>query len=141
MLKHTSVCAADLISPEPQPFKWRMGVKPLDDDKWLLVDRHRNADLDEIGRLIDAQRDEIIYSESSARAGCEELSGEVLRHLRQKPELRSLTINRDPGHAPIEAIRRVTLDSSSTIETGMRSCWKWSYMFPLCAYHGMSFMA
>ena len=116
MLKHTPVCAADLISPEPQPFKWRMGVKPLDDDKWLLVDRHRNADLDEIGRLIDAQRDEIIYSEPSAQAGCEELSGEVLQHLRQKPELRSLTINQDRDQAPIEAIRRVIQEDICLLE-------------------------
>tara|TARA_B100000579_G_scaffold437396_1_gene466560 strand:+ start:1910 stop:2806 length:897 start_codon:yes stop_codon:yes gene_type:complete len=116
MLKHTPVCAADLISPDPQPFKWRMGVKPLDNDKWLLVDRHRDAELEEIGRLIDAQRDEIIYSEPSALAGCEELSGEVLRHLRQRPDLETLTINQDRHQAPIEAIRRVVQEDLCLLE-------------------------
>ncbi|MBM45524.1 MAG: hypothetical protein CL458_04620 [Acidimicrobiaceae bacterium] len=116
MLKQTPVCAADLISPEPQPFKWRMGVKPLDNNNWLLVDQYRDADLKEIGRLIDTQRDEIIYSEPSAQAGCEELSGEVLRHLRQKPDLENVTINQHNDYTPIEAIRRIVQEDLCLLE-------------------------
>ena len=48
MLKHGSISAADLISPDPHPFKWRMGVKPLNLEQWLLVDQERDTDLEEI---------------------------------------------------------------------------------------------
>jgi len=116
MLKQAPVCAADLISPDAEPFKWRMGVKPLDDDKWLLVDQYRDADLEEIGRLIDSQREEIIYSEPSSYPGCEELSNEVLRHLRQKPGLETVTIDNDPHCASIEAIRRVIQEDLCLLE-------------------------
>ena len=59
-----------------------MGGKPLDLAQWLLVDQERDTDLAEIGQLIDAHRDEIIYCEPSAYEGCDELSIEVLQHLR-----------------------------------------------------------
>jgi hypothetical protein len=93
-----------------------MGVKPLDLDKWLLVDHERDADLEEIGRLIDDHRDEIIYFEPSALPGCEELSNEVLHHLQQKHELNTLRINQQPNHTPIEAIRRVVQEDLCLLE-------------------------
>ena len=116
MLKHSSISAADLISPDPHPFKWRMGVKPLNLEQWLLVDQERDTDLEEIGQLIDAHRDEIIYCEPSSYEGCDELSIEVLQHLQQIDHLKTLKIDQQEGQAPIETIRRVVQEDLCLLE-------------------------
>ena len=116
MLKHSSISAADLISPDPHPFKWRMGVTPLNLEQWLLVDQERDTDLEEIGQLIDAHRDAIIYCEPSAYEGCDELSIEVLQHLQQIDHLKTLKIDQQEGQAPIETIRRVVQEDLCLLE-------------------------
>ena len=90
MLKTPPLKAVDLVAVDPEPFKWRMGVRPLNLDQWLLVDEDRVADLNEIGALIDNCRDEIIYCEPSAVAACQELAAEVVEHLRRVSGLSSM---------------------------------------------------
>ena len=41
MIENGSITAAGLISSDPDPFKWRMGVKPLELANWLLLDEQR----------------------------------------------------------------------------------------------------
>ena len=115
MLNNGSVAAADLITADPEPFKWRMGVKPLELNDWLLVDDQRTADLEEIGRLIDSHREETIYCQSSALKGCEELATEVLQHLRQLPGLESIELDKQ-NMSLIEAVRRVIQEDVCLLE-------------------------
>ena len=70
MIENGSITAAGLISSDPDPFKWRMGVKPLELANWLLLDEQRARELEEIGLLIDRYRDDIIYCESNAIPVC-----------------------------------------------------------------------
>ena len=60
MINDGSITAASLISADPDLFKWRMGVKPLDLANWLLLDEQRSTELEEIGQLDDRYRDDII---------------------------------------------------------------------------------
>tara|TARA_B100001013_G_scaffold223483_1_gene136644 strand:+ start:1506 stop:2396 length:891 start_codon:yes stop_codon:yes gene_type:complete len=107
MLKTPLLKAADLVAVDPEPFKWRMGVRPLNLDQWLLVDEDRVADLNEIGALIDNHRDEIIYCEPSAVAACQELGAEVVEHLRHVSGLSSIELDQQPGVPVIESTRRL----------------------------------
>ena len=73
MIKNGSITAAGLISSDPDPFKWRMGVKPLELFlvNWLLLDEQRPVrELEEIGQLIDRYRDDIIYCEQNVLYQC-----------------------------------------------------------------------
>ena len=107
MLKTPLLKAADLVAVDPEPFKRRMGVRPLNLDQWLLVDEDRVADLNEIGALIDNHRDEIIYCEPSAVAACQELGAEVVEHLRHVSGLSSIELDQQPGVPVIESSRRL----------------------------------
>ena len=92
MLKRLPLTAADLISVDPEPFKWRMGVRPLNLDQWLLVDENRDAELNEIGAIVDRHRDEIVYCEPDATPACDCL-------LYTSPSPRDLSTSRMPSSA------------------------------------------
>tara|TARA_Y100001970_G_scaffold164592_1_gene201132 strand:- start:5416 stop:6309 length:894 start_codon:yes stop_codon:yes gene_type:complete len=115
MLNNGPITAASLISSDPDPFKWRMGVKPLELANWLLLDEQRSNELEEIGQLIDRYRDNIIYCEPSATQACEELAAEVLEHLRHLPGLASIDIDKRPASL-IEAIRRIVQEDVCVLE-------------------------
>ena len=114
-MNHGLVTAASLLSPDPEPFRWRMGVKPLNLANWLLLDEERSSDLEEIGQLIDRCRDDIIYCEPSAVQSCEELAEEVLRYLRRIPEHRSVGLDKQCPSL-IEAIRRIIQEDICVLE-------------------------
>ena len=92
-----------------------MGVKPLNLEQWLLVDQERDTDLEEIGQLIDAHRDEIIYCQPNAIQVCEELATEVLQHLRQIPGFASIDLDKH-SLSLIEAIRRIIQEDICVLE-------------------------
>ena len=52
--------AADFVRDEPDPFHWRMGVRPLELDKWLIKDARFEVDLAELRLQLVERRDEII---------------------------------------------------------------------------------
>ena len=115
MINDGSITAASLISADPDPFKWRMGVKPLDLANWLLLDEQRSTELEEIGQLIDRYRDEIIYCQPNAIQVCEELATEVLQHLRQIPGFASIDLDKQ-SLSLIEAIRRIIQEDICVLE-------------------------
>ena len=116
MLNRSSLTAADLISTDPQPFNWRMGVRPLRLEQWLLVDADRDADLNDINAIIDRHRDEIIYCEPTAAAACKELATLVSEHLRQVPQLSKVELNSRPDMHIIEATRRLVQEDICLLE-------------------------
>ncbi|MCS5687991.1 MAG: DUF3445 domain-containing protein [Acidimicrobiales bacterium] len=116
MLNRSSLTAADLISTDPEPFKWRMGVRPLRLEQWLLVDADRDADLNEINAIIDRHRDEIIYCEPTAAAACKELATLVIEHLRHVPQLNKVELNSRPDMHIIEATRRLVQEDICLLE-------------------------
>ena len=67
--------AADFIHDEPDPFHWRMGVHPLELDKWLIKDGRFEVDLAELRLQLAKRRDEIIYCEE----GFEERAQKFMR--------------------------------------------------------------
>ena len=115
MINDGSITAASLISADPDPFKWRMGVKPLDLANWLLLDEQRSSELEEIGQLIDRYRDDIIYCQPNAIQVCEELATEVLQHLRQIPGFASIDLDKQ-SLSLIEAIRRIIQEDICVLE-------------------------
>ena len=115
MINDGSITAASLISADPDPFKWRMGVKPLDLANWLLLDEQRSTELEEIGQLIDRYRDDIIYCQPNAIQVCEELATEVLQHLRQIPGFASIDLDKH-SLSLIEAIRRIIQEDICVLE-------------------------
>ena len=115
MINDGSITAASLISADPDPFKWRMGVKPLDLANWLLLDEQRSSELEEIGQLIDRYRDDIIYCQPNAIQVCEELATEVLQHLRQIPGFASIDLDKH-SLSLIEAIRRIIQEDICVLE-------------------------
>ena len=115
MIENGSITAAGLISSDPDPFKWRMGVKPLELANWLLLDEQRARELEEIGQLIDRYRDDIIYCESNAIPVCEELATEVLQHRRQIPGFELADLD-DQAPSVIEAIRRIIQEDICVLE-------------------------
>ena len=115
MINDGSITAASLISADPDPFKWRMGVKPLDLANWLLLDKQRSSELEEIGQLIDRYRDDIIYCQPNAIQVCEELATEVLQHLRQIPGFASIDLDKQ-SLSLIEAIRRIIQEDICVLE-------------------------
>ena len=106
-MKRLPLTAADLISVDPEPFKWRMGVRPLNLDQWLLVDENRDAELNEIGAIVDRHRDEIVYCEPDATPACEELAAEVVDQLSRVHGLNTIAPDRKSHMALIEATRRL----------------------------------
>lgn len=115
MIRNGSITAAGLISSDPDPFKWRMGVKPLELANWLLLDEQRARELEEIGQLIDRYRDDIIYCEQNAIPVCEELAAEVLQHLRQIPGFERVDLD-EQAPSLIEAIRRIIQEDICVLE-------------------------
>ena len=115
MINDGSITAASLISADPDPFKWRMGVKPLDLANWLLLDEQLSSELEEIGQLIDRYRDDIIYCQTNAIQVCEELATEVLQHLRQIPGFASIDLDKQ-SLSLIEAIRRIIQEDICVLE-------------------------
>jgi len=115
MINDGSITAASLISADPDPFKWRMGVKPLDLANWLLLDEQRSTELEEIGQLIDRYRDDIIYCQPNAIQACDELATEVLQHLRQIPGFASIDLDKQ-SLSLIEAIRRIIQEDICVLE-------------------------
>ena len=115
MINDGSITAASLISADPDPFKWRMGVKPLDLANWLLLDEQRSSELEEIGQLIDRYRDDIIYCQPNAIQVCEELATEVLQHLRQIPGFASIDLDTH-SLSLREAIRRIIQEDICVLE-------------------------
>ena len=85
-VKKNPILAADLLTHETGQFKWRMGVRPLNLNNWLIVDDERGADLHEIRNLIDSRRNQVVYSEPDAASACQELFEEIHFHLKEEQD-------------------------------------------------------
>ena len=72
--------AADFIRDEPDPFHWRMGVRPLELDKWLIKDTRFEVDLAELRLQLAKRRDEIIYCEEGSEGACAEIYAAIRAH-------------------------------------------------------------
>lgn len=72
--------AIDFIRDEPDPFHWRMGVRPLDLNKWLVKDAHFEADLAELRLQLAERRAEIIYCEKGSEIACAEIYAAIRAH-------------------------------------------------------------
>ena len=72
--------AADFVRDEPDPFHWRMGVRPLELDKWLIKDARFEVDLAELILQLVERRDEIIYCESGSEGACAEIYASICAH-------------------------------------------------------------
>jgi hypothetical protein len=72
--------AIDFIRDEPDPFHWRMGVRPLELDKWLVRDARFEADLAELRLQLAERRAEIIYCEKGSEIACAEIYATIRAH-------------------------------------------------------------
>ena len=72
--------AIDFIRDEPGPFHWRMGVRPLDLNKWLVKDARFEADLAELRLQLAERRAEIIYCEKGSEIACAEIYAAIRAH-------------------------------------------------------------
>lgn len=75
-----------------RPFRWRMGLRPLDLADWLEVDDHWEADRAEKRRLLAAQPDDVFAAEPRTDAAGAEVEDAVLDALAGQ--------GRDPGPSP-----------------------------------------
>lgn len=66
-----------LLDLTDRPFRWRMGLKPLDPDAWILIDEHYERDLAEKRRLVRESHDDVI----AVLPGTEDAAAEVLHAL------------------------------------------------------------
>ena len=73
--------AADLLADEPTPFRWRLGVRPLDLRDWLLIDDHYDDEMIEIRSLIDRHHTSVFALPGSTDAAAE-VRAVMVDHLR-----------------------------------------------------------
>lgn len=67
----------DLLDLEDRPFRWRMGLKPLEPATWILVDERYDHDLAEKRRLLRERHGEVV----ATLPGTEAAAAEVLHAL------------------------------------------------------------
>ena len=104
-VKKNPILAADLLTHETGQFKWRMGVRPLNLNNWLIVDDERAADLHEIRNLIDSRRNQVVYSEPDAASACQELFEEIHFHLKERTGFVNLEVESRSDRPAIESAR------------------------------------
>ncbi len=75
--------AVDLLADEPTPFRWRLGVRPLDLRNWILIDDHYDSEMSEIGVLTNRHR-EGVFALPGSTAGAAEVRDTLIGHLRTR---------------------------------------------------------
>lgn len=104
------ITAADLLHDEPGPFQWTMGVKPLDLDRWLLLDEEYDRDLVEVRRLLSTRHSEIVHSLPESHDAASEIYRAITRHLVEREPERFGGVSLEPpepgaGVTALEAAR------------------------------------
>ena len=115
-VKNNPILAADLVTHETGQFKWRMGVKPLNLNNWLIVDDERGADLHEIRNLIDSHRNQVVYSEPDAASACQELFEEIHFHLKERTGFVNLEVESRSDRPAIESARRIVQEDLCVLQ-------------------------
>ena len=115
-VKKNPILAADLLTHETGQFKWRMGVRPLNLNNWLIVDDERGADLHEIRNLIDSRRNQVVYSEPDAASACQELFEEIHFHLKERTGFVNLEVEGRSDRPAIESARRIVQEDLCVLQ-------------------------
>jgi hypothetical protein len=86
---------------------WRlaMGLRPLDMDRWLEVDEHRDVELEEKRQLLASKYDVVVATNPAGDGGSVELLGEVTAFL--ATHFSTLTTATSPDDHPIVAASRL----------------------------------
>jgi dimethylamine monooxygenase subunit A len=104
------VTAADLLPAEPTPFRWSMGVKPLEMDRWLLQDDDYDSDVAEVQQLLETRHSDIVHSLPGSHDAASEVYKAMASHLVERDPRRFGTISAGPppidDMTPLEAVRR-----------------------------------
>jgi hypothetical protein len=94
---------------EAKGWRMAMGLRPLDLDRWLEFDAHRESDLDEKRQLLATKRDVVVATNRAGDEGSLELLGEVTAFL--EDHLPTFTPDRaDDDHPIVAAARMVQED-------------------------------
>ena len=90
------VTAADLLPAEPTPFRWSMGVKPLEMDHWLLQDDDYDSDVAEVQQLLETRHSDIVHSLPGSHDAASEVYKAMASHLVERDPRRFGTISAGP---------------------------------------------
>ena len=93
------------IPLEAKGWRMAMGLRPLDMDRWLEIDTHRDSELDEKRQLLATKRDVVAATTRAGDEGSLELLGEVTAFL--KDHLSTFTSDPSADDHPIVAAARV----------------------------------
>ena len=110
--------AVDFIRDEPDPFHWRMGVRPLELDKWLIKDGRFEVDLAELRLQLSKRRTEIIYCEKGSETACAEIYAAIRAHC----SISGAETFAPAGPGIIEAARLV-VQEDLCVMTRKKGCW------------------
>ena len=93
-------------------FRWRMGVKALDRAGWLQIDRHRESDLAEKGRLLTGRFGDVVaFAEASYQA-----ETEVLELVVDALAMNHLSIDREIESHPLVTAGRYIQEDLCLLE-------------------------
>ncbi len=95
------------------PFEWKIGVRPLDLEKWLIIDDALDADRDEKAKLIDARHHEVVVVTPGAEVASAELLDLVVEHLAAR---NVATLGGDASAHPIEQAARLVQEDLVVLE-------------------------
>lgn len=91
----------------PAPFRWRLGLRPLDVDDWLQVDQYYDHEIEEKHRVLDEHPGTVFRVLDGVEAESREALDAIVAHLRVLDSGRFGTLEPDPDLHPLDAAGRI----------------------------------